>query len=199
MSLFKGENDTTKNSDNMLTMNQKNIPAARFSSVDVHFSSSLLLYAAHFCYISIFIFFLANKNSMKMCPSLFLVAGAYRRWYHVLFVNQIFAIATSSWNYTCVDHNVCLIIASDTKVCPKFGKIDNLQMQKQNFLKNLFWWCWSTSQWIHFFHAKIHSFSYKNRIFVPYCNLLKNTKITNLPSTLHWDVKLNFFSSMCLY
>lgn len=64
MSLFKGENDTTKNSDNMLTMNQKNIPAVRFLMFT-------FFPAAHFCYISIFyLFFFAKKlPTMEMCPS----------------------------------------------------------------------------------------------------------------------------------
>lgn len=126
MSLFKGENDTTKNSDNMLTMSQKNIPAVRFSSMWMFTSSSFLplSFAAHFCYISIFI-------SQKF-QHFFLVYIASFQWKYVHHISyscastlisrfvcqSIFAIATSScegyffhFACTCVDHNVCLIIA----------------------------------------------------------------------------------------
>lgn len=106
MSLFKGENDTTKNSDNMLTMNQKNTPAVRFS--DVHFFP-LSLVAAHFCYISIFIFFRQKKfSTMEMCPSAektFFIIVCVDGWYRVLFVNQFLQLQRH-FRCTYVDHNV---------------------------------------------------------------------------------------------
>lgn len=147
MSLFKGENDTTKNSDNMLTMNQKNIPAVIFSS-----PCGCSLFFFRCCtFLLYFNFYLARKFFyinflwMEMCPSHFLAVR--RRWYHVLFVNQFSQLQRHrSVVCTCVDHNVCLIIALEVKckgnrrVSSVYGgqsmKVDNLQMHTMAFF------CW---------------------------------------------------------
>lgn len=94
MSLFKGENDTTtkKNSDNMLTMNQKNIPAVSLWMFTSFFRCCTFLLYFNFYLANFFFHFFFNGNvsiTFFNCGASTLISR---------FVCQsIFTIATSSY------------------------------------------------------------------------------------------------------